>query len=224
MLEPLLTRPIEHSLVQSARGLSFLVLDELHTLRGRQGADVALLVRRVREACHAPHMLCVGTSATMASGGTHDEQRAEIASVASRLFGAEVKSESIIGETLTRETAELDFTDPHKKVPSSAENGAHHPASPVSQTIPNCTQRGSKSSRQIAKSFKETDVECVNLHQDAANFTADCERGDSNPHALRHWILSPNQTSANLKQNIELREQSLTTVRFGQEAMAEFEE
>ena len=31
-------------------GLRFLVLDELHTYRGRQGADVALLVRRVREA------------------------------------------------------------------------------------------------------------------------------------------------------------------------------
>ncbi|QDU96253.1 DEAD/DEAH box helicase [Lignipirellula cremea] len=109
MLELLLTRPFEQALVQSARGLSFLVLDELHTYRGRQGADVALLVRRVREACHAPGMLCVGTSATMASGGTHDEQRVEIATVASRLFGAEVASGSIIGETLTRETAELDF-------------------------------------------------------------------------------------------------------------------
>ena len=30
--------------------LRFLVLDELHTYRGRQGADVAMLVRRVREA------------------------------------------------------------------------------------------------------------------------------------------------------------------------------
>ncbi|MAG94459.1 MAG: hypothetical protein CMJ48_12015 [Planctomycetaceae bacterium] len=111
MLELLLTRPFEQSLVNSARGLSFLVLDELHTYRGRQGADVALLVRRVREACHAPNMLCVGTSATMASGGTYDEQRDEIASVASRLFGTEVQSKSIIGETLTRETPELDFGD-----------------------------------------------------------------------------------------------------------------
>ena len=112
MLELLLTRPFEQALVNSARGLSFLVLDELHTYRGRQGADVALLVRRVREACHAPSMLCVGTSATMASGGTYEEQREEIASVASRLFGAEVKADSIIGETLTRESPELDFSAP----------------------------------------------------------------------------------------------------------------
>ncbi len=110
MLELLLTRPFEQSLVRSASGLSFLVLDELHTYRGRQGADVALLVRRVREACQSPEMLCVGTSATMASGGTHDEQRTEIAEVATRLFGADVSKDSIIGETLTRETPELDFS------------------------------------------------------------------------------------------------------------------
>ena len=60
------------------------------------------------------------------------------------------------------------ISDPnaHKKVPtmvpSSAENGAHHPASHVSQTIPHCTQRRSKSSGQIAKSFEETEVDCVN--------------------------------------------------------------
>lgn len=111
MLELLLTRPFEQALVSSARNLSFLVLDELHTYRGRQGADVALLVRRVREACHATTLLCVGTSATMASGGTFSEQRGEIAAVASRLFGTEVQPSSIIGETLTRETVELDFTD-----------------------------------------------------------------------------------------------------------------
>ncbi|MEW4565781.1 DEAD/DEAH box helicase [Bremerella sp. JC770] len=116
MLELLLTRPFEQSLIQSARDLSFLVLDELHTYRGRQGADVALLVRRVREACHAPNMLCVGTSATMASGGTYQEQRAEIASVASRLFGTDVSPDSIIGETLKRESRELDFQQPNAAV------------------------------------------------------------------------------------------------------------
>src|SRR5262245_14154255 len=40
MLELLLTRPFEQGLVRAARGLRFLVLDELHTYRGRQGADV----------------------------------------------------------------------------------------------------------------------------------------------------------------------------------------
>ena len=50
MLEYILTRPYDQALVRAAEGLSFLVLDELHTYRGRQGADVALLVRRVRDA------------------------------------------------------------------------------------------------------------------------------------------------------------------------------
>lgn len=48
MLELILTRPIEKQLIEAARGLRFLVMDELHTYRGRQGADVALLIRRVR--------------------------------------------------------------------------------------------------------------------------------------------------------------------------------
>ena len=53
MLELILTRTEERPLVKAAHGLRFLVLDELHTYRGRQGADVALLVRRTRDACDA---------------------------------------------------------------------------------------------------------------------------------------------------------------------------
>ena len=54
MLELVLTRPDERQhLIQAATGLRFLALDELHTYRGRQGADVAMLVRRVRDACSA---------------------------------------------------------------------------------------------------------------------------------------------------------------------------
>jgi ATP-dependent helicase YprA (DUF1998 family) len=48
MLELLLTRRKDRALVQAAQGLKFLVFDELHTYRGRQGADVALLIRRCR--------------------------------------------------------------------------------------------------------------------------------------------------------------------------------
>ena len=44
MLELMLTRPNEQQDRESPRqALRFLVLDELHTYRGRQGADVALL-------------------------------------------------------------------------------------------------------------------------------------------------------------------------------------
>ncbi|MGJ0119613.1 DEAD/DEAH box helicase [Williamsia sp. MIQD14] len=106
MLELVLTRPEERRrLVQAALGLQFLVLDELHTYRGRQGADVAMLVRRVRDACQSPKLQCVGTSATMASGGTIDDQRAVVAKVASHVFGAEVTPERVIGETLDRATS-----------------------------------------------------------------------------------------------------------------------
>ena len=51
MLELLLTRQeaLDRQVIKNCEGLEFLVLDELHTYRGRQGADVAMLVRRLRE-------------------------------------------------------------------------------------------------------------------------------------------------------------------------------
>ncbi|MFE6502491.1 DEAD/DEAH box helicase [Kitasatospora sp. NPDC057738] len=105
MLEYLLTRPDERrELIGAARGLKFLVLDELHTYRGRQGADVALLVRRLRDACDAPSLQCIGTSATMATGATFEEVQEEVAKVASSLFGVVVRPERVIGETLERAT------------------------------------------------------------------------------------------------------------------------
>ncbi len=112
MLELLLTRPFEQGLVRAGRGLRFLVLDELHTYRGRQGADVALLVRRAREAFQTPALQCVGTSATLGGTGTWEERQAEVARVASLLFGATVAPEDVIGETLRRETPERDPADP----------------------------------------------------------------------------------------------------------------
>lgn len=114
MLELILTRANtgEDKLIRSASQLRFLVLDELHTYRGRQGADVAMLVRRVREATGSTRLLHVGTSATLASGGTWAEQQAAVADVASRLFGQTVEAENIIGETLRRTTPPLPTMDP----------------------------------------------------------------------------------------------------------------
>lgn len=111
MLELILTRPAERKIIEAARGLRFLVLDELHTYRGRQGADVALLVRRVRDRLHANSLQCVGTSATIASGGTFDEQRTEVARVATQLFGATVRPDEVIMETLQRTTPDRDDQD-----------------------------------------------------------------------------------------------------------------
>jgi superfamily II DNA/RNA helicase len=112
MLELMLTRhtPPDPQIVAQAKGLRFLVLDELHTYRGRQGADVAMLVRRVRDRTN-PDLMCVGTSATMASGGTAAERNHAVALVASRLFGALVKPENIVTETLQRVTDETVGSD-----------------------------------------------------------------------------------------------------------------
>lgn len=110
MLELILTRQRDRSLIEKSRDLTFLVLDELHTYRGRQGADVSMLVRRVRESFGAPGVRCVGTSATMAGSGTLMEQKAEVARVASRLFGTVVRPENVVGETLRRSTPDTDFS------------------------------------------------------------------------------------------------------------------
>lgn len=110
MLELVLSRVDEQALVTAAQGLRFLVLDELHTYRGRQGADVALLCRRVRDACRAERLQIVGTSATLATGGSWEDQRVEISRVATRLFGLPVESGDVIGETLTRATDGFDVS------------------------------------------------------------------------------------------------------------------
>src|SRR5436190_9315988 len=107
MLELLLTRmdPNDERLIAAAEGLRFLVLDELHTYRGRQGADVALLVRRVRERLAPRNLQCVGTSATMASGGTLEEKKTAVARVATKLFATEIPTTNVIVETVERITA-----------------------------------------------------------------------------------------------------------------------
>ncbi|HOX44531.1 MAG TPA: DEAD/DEAH box helicase [Myxococcota bacterium] len=112
MLELIMTRPAEKNLIKAAQGLRFLVLDELHTYRGRQGADVAMLIRRTRDRLAATKLQCVGTSATLAGPGSLEEQRAEVARVAGLLFGAKVEPEHVIGETLRRLTPERDAKDP----------------------------------------------------------------------------------------------------------------
>lgn len=100
MLEYLLVRQFERSLLETAtRDLQFLVMDELHVYRGRQGADVAMLLRRMREKAGRP-LQVIGTSATLATGESRDERCEAIAEVASRLFGIEVAADRVVEETL----------------------------------------------------------------------------------------------------------------------------
>src|SRR5690606_32101085 len=89
---------------RNCEGLQFLVLDELHTYRGRQGADVAMLVRRVRERMAPERLQCIGTSATMASGGTREDQNRQVAEVASTLFATGIPQFNVVTEDLDRAT------------------------------------------------------------------------------------------------------------------------
>jgi ATP-dependent helicase YprA (DUF1998 family) len=112
MLELAMTRQLEpdKKFREFAEGLRFLVLDELHTYRGRQGADVSLLVRRVRERFNE-NLLCVGTSATMASSES-DDPAATVAETATKIFGSPVPRNNVISETLRPVTAAETDTSP----------------------------------------------------------------------------------------------------------------
>ncbi len=118
MLELLLTRVRERSIRDSIySNLRFLVFDELHTYRGRQGADVAMLIRRIRSKC-SREVTCIGTSATMVSVGSPASQREQVAKVATTLFGKPFTPEQVINETLARSVS---FSG---RLPSGAELAA----------------------------------------------------------------------------------------------------
>jgi hypothetical protein len=108
MLELLLTRQsqADQEVIRNCEGLNFLVLDELHTYRGRQGADVAMLVRRVRERLEDPSRMirCIGTSATMSSEFEEGSRQAKVAQVASTLFATDIAASSVVTETIERST------------------------------------------------------------------------------------------------------------------------
>ncbi len=127
MLELILTRVREQPMVKAAQGLRFLVFDELHTYRGRQGADVALLARRARLAFGAGELQMIGTSATMATGGSFADQQRGVADFASTIFGRPVEARHVIGETLCRSTRELDLADPQTGQALAAAVETNHP-------------------------------------------------------------------------------------------------
>lgn len=126
MAELLLTRQddLDARVIGNATGLEFIVLDELHTYRGRQGADVAVLVRRLRNRCAPNKMpICIGTSATMATDGSDDERASAVSSVASKIFGTSIGPENVIDESLRRATDDsLGLKDVRPKLANSLTN------------------------------------------------------------------------------------------------------
>ncbi|GIX47872.1 MAG: DEAD/DEAH box helicase [Candidatus Tectimicrobiota bacterium] len=108
MAELLLVRPEDQRFLDRAGGgLRFLVFDELHTYRGRQGADVAMLVRRLKERCAGPRLVHIGTSATMVAerDAPPEARRAAVAEFATRFFGHPFTTAQVIEETLEPFTA-----------------------------------------------------------------------------------------------------------------------
>ena len=95
-LEFLLIRREDRGLF--TRALRFLVLDEIHSYRGALATEIACLIRRLKNhADLAPgKLVCSGTSATVASRAGALNRLARFAST---LFGEEVLTENIIGES-----------------------------------------------------------------------------------------------------------------------------
>ena len=103
MAEYMLVRPDDQRFLDRRNGgLRFLVFDELHTYRGRQGADVAMLIRRLKERAAGPNLIQIGTSATMVANrdATPLQRRSAVASFATRLFGQDINEAQVIEETL----------------------------------------------------------------------------------------------------------------------------
>jgi len=127
MLELLLTRVRERSIRDGIyENLRFLVFDELHTYRGRQGADVAMLIRRIRSNCAQP-VINIGTSATMVSdaAGNLADQRSEVAKVATKLFGRTFAPEQVVNEKLTRSLSSDGSIPPQEMLATSILVGVH---------------------------------------------------------------------------------------------------
>ena len=192
MLELIMTRPHERRLIERARGLRFVVLDELHTYRGRQGADVALLMRRVRnrlEVAGQPIQF-VGTSATMASGGTFEEQQQQVARVSSDIFGDRVLPEHVIGETLQRSTpGDLDTEALSAAVaagdtlviPSEYEAFVSHPLSIWIENTFGLRADGTRLQRQTPRSIESA---AESLSELTAVDAASCQA------VIRRWLLA----------------------------------
>lgn len=99
MLDYLLIRGRDRELWtrNTTETLRFLVVDEIHTFDGAQGADLAMLIRRVKDRLKTPerHLACVGSSATLGEG---DEASVALRRYAEDVFGEEFDEESVIRE------------------------------------------------------------------------------------------------------------------------------
>jgi DEAD/DEAH box helicase domain-containing protein len=111
MLDYLLLRGGDQPLwsANSAETLRFLVVDELHTFDGAQGADLALLIRRLKHRLGTPvgHLICAGSSATLGLGADAAEA---LRAYAGTIFSETFDQEAVIREE--RQTPDEVFPEP----------------------------------------------------------------------------------------------------------------
>lgn len=125
MLEYMLIRPKDRQMLnpELADSLQFLVLDEAHSYEGRRGADVALLVRRVKRRMKGKGRIrCVATSATLVKDSDPDKEFEMVKDFFTQLFGEE------LGSYITEEEEQLpeaDIAFPSKVTPDFGLIGRH---------------------------------------------------------------------------------------------------
>lgn len=115
------------------KSLKYLVFDEMHTYDGAQGADVGLLMRRVkaRLGVKQGELTCVGTSATLSSD---QDGLKRLLTFAKRLFGEEFEADGVIGED--RKSVDEVFaavTASRKQVPDDSDAMNHLLSESISQ-------------------------------------------------------------------------------------------
>ena len=101
-LELLLTRLDDRTLFADdyKENLQFLVIDELHTYSGKKGADVAFLIRRLKQRTNTIGKLqCIGTSATMVSEKENEKSDEVVSAFASSFFGESFSPDHVVTES-----------------------------------------------------------------------------------------------------------------------------
>lgn len=120
MLEYLLLRPNDTTLFDGPTGKHWrwIVLDEMHVYNGARGAEIAMLLRRVRDRVVRSaqgQLQFIGTSATLGSG-SRDADR--IAGFASNLFGERVEHDETNSSRQDIVTPSLDTEDLNPDAPA----------------------------------------------------------------------------------------------------------
>ena len=141
MLELLLTRFEDRVLFGQPGVLKFLVLDEIHTYYGSRGADVAALIRRLKQHTQtAGQLRCIGTSATVETARSKPLRRPSPVLPATCL--ANRSSQDVVTETYAPLPGTLDL-EPGRPAPEAGS----HPT--PAQYIPISARLLGKRSREV---------------------------------------------------------------------------